>query len=126
MVITMQKESNLKDGIESPDNFNLSSISNQQIISLIIGPDSEEFKQTDLRQELISRGKDNIEQRIAIKKLCKAVISDLESEIKKLDTLENYDKNKLKDYKNRFLTSISLLDKLQLEWQKHDLMLKRL
>ena len=77
------------------------------------------------REELINRGKDNIQLRISIKKTCKAAISDMEILLKRYDCESNTDKKTTKLYKNKFLNIVSLSDKLQLEWQKHDLLLKR-
>lgn len=97
----------------------------QQLIDTAVQSLNDEYVQTHIRQELISRGKDNIQVRIAIKKTCKAAIADLEFCLKKTDN-ENSTINKgiTKVYKNKFLNTLSILDKLQLEWQRYDLGLK--
>lgn len=98
-------------------------LSVQELIDLVLHSDND-FAIINSRQELISRGKDDIQLRITIKKTCKTTINDQESILKKLDTENNPDKNTIKLYKTKFLNTLSLLDKLQLEWQKHDLFLK--
>lgn len=78
-------------------------------------------------KELINRGKDNIQARILIKKSCKAMIAKFENLLNpdsSKDTFAGNDKNQIKNYRNNLLTSISVLDKLQLEWQKYDLSIK--
>ncbi len=95
----------------------------QELVELAFKPGND-FTIISSRQELINRGKDSIQLRIAIKKLCKITISDLEVLLKRFDPENNTDKKTAKLYKNQFLNTISLLDKLQLEWQKHDLVLK--
>lgn len=107
MEILTKENSNLK--------FSIKELSIQQLIDLVIGSGSDHIG-LELREEIITRGKDNIETRIAIKKCCKAAVLKFE------DLLKNYNKNS--EYKNNLLNSVSLLDKLQLEWQKHDLRLK--
>lgn len=77
------------------------------------------------RQELIERGKDNIKQRIEIKKVCKLNIAHQEDILKDLEGKKSNNKDLLSFLRNKFLTAISLLDRLQLEWQKHDIRLKR-
>ena len=77
------------------------------------------------RQELTNRGKDNIQLRITIKKTFKTMINELGVLLKELDCGNSADKDVVKLYKNKFLNIISLLDKLQLGWQKHDLFLTR-
>ena len=98
-------------------------LSVQELIDLAINADND-FAIASSRKELISRGKDNIQLRITIKKTCKTVINDLETLLKTFDSENRADKKAVKLYKNNFLNTISLLDKLQLEWQKHDLLLK--
>lgn len=77
-----------------------------------------------LKQELILRGRDDIQSRITIKKTFKNLINDLEFVLKTLDNNDD-DKTTVKTQKKKFLNMISLLDRLQLEWQKYDLALKR-
>ena len=98
-------------------------LSVQELIDLAINADND-FAIASSRKELINRGKDNIQLRITIKKTCKTVINDLETLLKTFDSENRADKKAVKLYKNNFLNTISLLDKLQLEWQKHDLLLK--
>ena len=99
-------------------------LSVQELIDLALHAD-DDFAVVSSRKELINRGKDNIQLRIAIKKTCKTAINNLETLLKTFDSESNTDKKPAKLYKNNFLNTISLLDKLQLEWQKHDLVLKR-
>ena len=100
----------------------LEKLSVQELIDLALATDND-FAIIRSRQELINRGKDNIQARIAIRKTCKSIINDLENLLKKLDCESNKDKKTTKIYKGKFLSTISLSDKLQLEWQKHDLVL---
>ncbi len=76
-----------------------------------------------IKQELFERGKDNIKIRIEIKKSCKSNIQNIESVLKELDNERNPAET-VKQYKHRFLNAISILDRLQLEWQKYDLCFK--
>lgn len=104
MVQTAEK---LNQEISQDTNFSLDKLSVQQLIDLAVSS-YEDLSGFNSRVELIKRGKDNIQSRITIKKACKATILSHEC---------NSDKAKL-------LSSVSVLDKLQLEWQKHDLILK--
>ncbi len=71
------------------------------------------------RDELIKAGKDNVLARILIKKSCKSLLASIEASLVQLN---NSTSNELaKSLKNKFLNLISILDKLQLEWQKYDL-----
>ena len=99
-------------------------LSVQELIDLALHADND-FAIASSRKELINRGKDNIQLRITIKKTCKTAINALETLLKTSDGESITDKKTTKLYKNNFLNTISLLDKLQLEWQKHDLILKR-
>ena len=99
-------------------------LSVQELIDLALHAD-DDFAVVSSRKELINRGKDDIQLRIAIKKTCKTAINNLETLLKTFDSESSTDKKTAKLYKNNFLNTISLLDKLQLEWQKHDLVLKR-
>ena len=100
----------------------ISSLTVEELISQAIESGSEPVL-VHSRQELVSRGKDDIPTRILIKKSCKASISSIESLLRKADT-ENSTSAITKSLKKKFLTSISILDRLQLEWQKHDLSIK--
>ena len=93
----------------------LNQISIQQLTELAINSQDDSIKLA-ARNELIERGKDNISNRIQIKKLCKARISDLELILKEDDGKAN----KTKPYKGKFLNTLSVLDKLELEWQRFD------
>lgn len=73
------------------------------------------------KQELIKRGKDNIYTRIEIKKSCKGNISSLEDLIKEYKEKKLNDNNILSALKIKLLDIVSLIDRLQLEWQKYDL-----
>ena len=90
---------------------------------LAIDSSDNSFTEIESRQELIRRGNDCIQTRIMIKKSCKKTMSSLEALLNKIST-ENNNKEIVKPIKNKFLTSVSVLDKLQLEWQKYDLGLK--
>ena len=105
-----------------PQNFLVEQISAQQLIDLAIdsGSDSIGIK---TKQELFERGKDNIKTRIEIKKLCKSCIQNIESVLKEMDN-ETSPSQAIKQSKHQFLNALSLLDRLQLEWQKHDLSFK--
>ena len=100
----------------------ISSLTVEELINQAIESGSEPIL-VHSRQELVSRGKDDIHTRILIKKSCKASISSIESLLKKADS-ENNTSAITKSLKKKFLTSISILDRLQLEWQKHDLSIK--
>lgn len=79
----------------------------------------------EAKEELINGGRDNIRNRIQIKKAFKNIIASLEDILKETDTeITGTNKGNLKSYKNRFLSILSILDKIQLEWQKHDLGIK--
>ncbi len=106
------------------ENVLIEELSIQELIDLTL-ENANDFTIVRSRQELISRGKDNIHLRITIKKTCKSTLSDLEVLLKRFDCESNADKKITKLYKNKFLNTLSLLDKLQLEWQKHDLVLQR-
>ena len=100
----------------------ISSLTVEELINQAIESGSETIL-VHSRQELVSRGKDDIPTRIFIKKSCKASISSIESLLRKADS-ENSTSTITKSLKKKFLTSISILDRLQLEWQKHDLSIK--
>lgn len=99
-------EKNAEEKIKDT-NFSLEKLSIQQLIDLTVSS-YEDVVGFNSRTELIKRGSDNIEIRIAIKKACKATIASYEDVVNKA----------------KLLNSISTLDKLQLEWQKKDLVLK--
>ena len=101
------------------ENFLFDQLSIQQLIDLAIDSHEDKFVEFESRQELLKRGKDNIQARIIIKKSCKNTIANFEGLLKKISTEKN--SAVIKDFKNKFLSSVSILDKLQLEWQRHDL-----
>ena len=105
-------------------NVLIEKLSIQELVNLALDTNND-FTIAGSRHELINRGKDNIQLRITIKKACKSAISELEAVLKKFDCESNTDKNAIKLFKNKFLNTVSLLDRLQLEWQKHDLFLQR-
>lgn len=122
---TLMEYKTLSDEVLVPaENFLIEKLSIKELIDLALNTDND-FTVVRSRQELISRGKDNIQTRITIKKTCKTAISDLEVLLKRFDCETNTDKATAKLYKNKFLNIVSLLDKLQLGWQKHDLFLQR-
>ena len=99
-----------------------STLTIEQLINQAIDSGSESTLIQN-RQELINRGKDNIPERIFIKKSCKASVLSIESLLKKADS-ENSTSEITKSLKKKFLISISILDRLQLEWQRHDLSIR--
>lgn len=92
----------------------------EQLIESALNPDGTI---SEYRDELIKRGNDNVHIRILIKKTCKASLANLETYLShmKSDTHNEISKS----IKSKFLNLVSILDKLQLEWQKYDLGLKR-
>lgn len=106
------------------ENIPLVELSCEDLISLLVEESANGRIGTESRQELINRGKDNIQERITIKKLFKCKIADIEDLLRKLNEGKN-NKKLTSLLQNKFLTVISLVDKLQLEWQKHDISLKR-
>ncbi len=122
---TLMEPKTLNDKVLSisPDVL-IEKLSIQELVDLALDTENN-FTVSISRQELINRGKDSIQLRITIKKACKSVIHSLEVLLKKFDCENNTDKNATKLYKNKFLNTLSLSDKLQLEWQKHDLFLQR-
>ncbi len=124
MTILMEYKTLNNEVLTFPENILIEKLSVQELINLALDTDND-FAIIKSRQELISRGKDNIQLRITIKKTCKLVINNLEALLKRFDSESTADKKAAKLYKNKFLNTLSLLDKLQLEWQKYDLTLKR-
>lgn len=102
------------------NSFLVEQLTMEQLIELTVDSSENSHIETRSKQELIQRGKDDIETRILIKKACKKIISNLELKLNN-NTLENDEKDLAKTYKNKLLNSVSMLDKLQLEWQKYDL-----
>ena len=97
----------------------LEQFSIQKLIDLFIESQDEQIKHQS-RQELINRGKESIRNRIEIKKTCKSSIISLETILNDSETERAYGSETIKSYKNKFLNLISLVDKVQLEWQKYD------
>ena len=106
------------------ENIVVENLSIQELIELVLDTSNNQIF-TASRQELIGRGKDDIKTRILIKKTCKQAISDLEILLKRFESTNRLDEKNLKFYKTRLLNIVSLLDRLQLEWQKQDLVLKK-
>jgi|SRR3989338_8535276 len=106
------------------ENTPLIELSCNDLINLLVEESANGRIGTESRQELINRGKDDIHQRITIKKSFKGKITEIESLLKKFNEEKN---NKISAslLKNQFLTAISLLDRLQLEWQRYDISLKK-
>lgn len=97
-------------------------LSVQELVDLAVEPQTQTDNSiNELRSELINRGKNDIAARINIKKSCKKTISRFESLLNTISNENNSNKEVIKTFKNRFLTSVSILDKIQLEWQKYDL-----
>lgn len=118
MVTTMEYTTSNVQNKKTIESFSVEQLSTQQLIDLAIDSNDNGHIEIASRKELIKRGKDNIQTRIQIKKYCKNAISGLEAVLNK-NTAEN--KEVLKSSRNKLLTSVSVLDKLQLEWQKYDL-----
>lgn len=96
-------------------------LSVQELIDLAVDSQADSPVTNELRNELINRGKNDITARINIKKSCKKNILKFESLLNTISTENNGNKEVIKTFKTRFLTSVSMLDKIQLEWQKYDL-----
>ena len=124
MTTLMEYKTLSKEILSFPEDIFVEKLSVHELITFTIDTD-DSFRVASSRQELINRGKDNIPLRITIKKTCKSTITDLEVLLKRFDFESSTDKKITKLYKNRFLNTVSLLDKLQLEWQKHDLVVTR-
>ena len=119
----MERKTAIKDNQKLNSNFLIEQLSVQQLIDLSIDSINDNYIENETRKELINRGKDNIQARIIIKKICRNAITGLESLLQKIAT-ENNNKEIIKSFKNKFLNSVSMLDRLELEWQKHDLGIK--
>ncbi|MBI3591097.1 MAG: hypothetical protein HY094_06975 [Candidatus Melainabacteria bacterium] len=123
MTAVMENKTLNKETNNINTNLLLEQISLQQLIDLALDTDIAHIEQ-ETKQELIKRGKDNIHIRIQIKKLCKAVIANLESVLNRIGVDSKENKETIKSFKNKFLHSLSIMDRIQLEWQKYDLGLK--
>lgn len=119
MVLTMQSETTNIDA-----KFSLTNLSTEQLIDLCISL-TDSASEIRIKDELVNRGKNNIQQRIVIKKQLKKFISTNEGQLKDSEIEKNGNKEILKKQKNEFLTLVSIQDKLQIEWQKYDLGLKK-
>ena len=115
MILSVEKDimnSNIK---ETAQTFSLEKLTIKQLVSLSIDS-AEDSAGYYAKCELVRRGTDNIQDRILIKKNCKESLSIVES---KLSTNQNDS-----SLKQKLLTVVSLIDRLHLEWQKQDLVLK--
>lgn len=110
----------LKEQINTISDYQVDKIPNLELVT-IASDSASNFLGLRCRHELIERGKDNIPTRIEIKKFCRETIHDLESAISDVEAENIYNKDAIKSFKTRFLNLLSVLDKLQLEWQKHDI-----
>lgn len=95
----------------------------EDLINFSIESETENEITSQAKKQLIESGKDNIQERIGIKKYLKAQITKTQEELKIIE--ESKDKKSLKEKRVKFLAAVSLVDKLQLEWQKHDLKISR-
>lgn len=102
-----------------PNNFLVEQISTQKLIDLAVDSANDNIG-IQLKQELFERGKDNIKSRIEIKKLCKIQIQNIELLLEKTNS-ETSTAKEIKLSKHQFLNALSVLDRLQIEWQRHDL-----
>ena len=105
--------------------FLIDQLTVKQLVDLSVDSAEDHYIGLESRNELIKRGKDNIQARIQIKKACKDSISSLDLLLQKMTNENNNTKEVLKLFKNKFLNSISVLDRLELEWQKYDLGIKK-
>ena len=92
----------------------------EQLIESALNTNENTF---EYRDELINRGNDNVYTRILIKKTCKASLANLETYLSHINSDTHNEITK--SIKSKFLNLVSILDKLQLEWQKYDLGLKK-
>lgn len=113
-------EIELNDEVNNVE-ITLKGLSIQELIDLSTDSQTNGSVAIDIRNELINRGKNNIETRIIVKKSCKKNILKFESLLNTFAGENNGKKEVIKTFKNKFLTSVSIMDKIQLEWQKHDL-----
>ena len=114
----------LNEQINTISDYQVDKVSNLELVNTASNLASD-FIGLKCRHELLERGKDNIPTRIEIKKLCRETIHDLESAISDPEAENIYNKDSIKSLKTRFLNLLSILDKLQLEWQKHDINLNK-
>lgn len=103
--------------------LNIKNYSIQELIDKYMN-DSYEY-QNIYKAELIERGKNNIYNRIAVKKSCKNNIAHQESIVKEIESKTAANKELISYIRKRFLEAISLLDRIQIEWQRYDVHLKR-
>lgn len=96
----------------------------KELVTLAIDNNGDNELGIKSKAQIVSRGKDDIELRIKIKKSLRESISNLEELINNLESNKESDPKLLKLYRTRFLTAVSLINKFQLEWQKHDLRCK--
>ena len=104
--------------INTLEDYSISELINKSL------ENDENEKINKFKQELVKKGKDNIYIRIEIKKSCKANVANLEELIKEYEDKKLNDNKLLRALKIKLLDIVSLIDKLQLEWQKHDLRLR--
>ena len=123
MVKTMDYLVLQEETFKITNSFNLSQLTLQQLVEIILLHD-ETLDASRAKEELIIRGRDEMNVRISIKKYCKQLILESEADLKEYtpDDLQPAKEN-LKTSKKKFLILLSLLDRLQLEWQRYDLTL---
>lgn len=112
----------INDKAVIPHDFKIKQTSNSELV-IMASNASFSFVSSLCKQELIQRGKDNIKARIEIKKACRELIYNLETAINDPDAENTYTEKTIKSFKVTFLNLLSILDKLQLEWQKYDISL---
>lgn len=123
MVKTMDYSVIQKEIFNVANSFNLSQLTLQQLVEINLLND-EPNAASRAKEELVNRGRDEMNTRISIKKYCKQLILESETNLKESSASDSLVvKENLKLNKKRFLTLLSLLDRLQLEWQRHDLAL---
>lgn len=118
-----EKTKNTFTAINQP--FFLKNLSMQDLINHAIENDFNQGTESSYKQELIDRGKDDIYTRIEIKKSCKVKIAEQEALIQEFERRKIHDKKTAHSLKGKLLSTISILDRLQLEWYRHDLKIKK-
>ena len=120
---TMERTFIQSGAIHLSSNLNFKELSEEQLIDTVVIQEetADAYKS---KEELINRGKNEVSKRIIIKKLCKHLILESENRLKENASTDLSSKEAIKMQKKRFLTLLSLSDRLQLEWQKYDLALR--
>lgn len=124
MVIVMEQGTIYKEIADLDQSTFLDQFSVRELVNFACNKHESNFD-VESKNELFKRGKDEIVVRIEIKKMLKNLIHDLELTLKDPELESMYNKETIKSFKNKFLTLLSVLDSLQLEWQKYDLRIRK-